>query len=433
MGRPDDGACEAAADDSTTGLADRLWRATRLADLWPRPRRREESATAVTALVWLTRAAGFALVGILIFAPSTNDADLTVLSICYAVIGLALVIWSILDLALFAKGHGEGLLPWMWGVVAVAGGFGCPVSVGGPLVAFAMVGALSAGSATSLTTGWTVTGAGILAIETSAVIYNPDPGNLLGYPLLMIVALQIGRNRRGYRIQVRQSAELLDRHRQLQQQQRRANVLDERARIAREIHDVLAHSLGALGIQIQAAKAVLTDNGDISQAIELLTTAQTMAAQGLTETRRAIHTLRTDVQPLDAELASLADAHTRHHDQPVAYQVTGSPHHLSPEASVGLLRIAQEALVNAAKHAPHQPITVLLDYHHPGLRLTITNPLPDHPAAPPRMATADGGYGLTGMRERLLLLGGTLTTGATDGTWTVAAELPDVPHPELQG
>jgi signal transduction histidine kinase len=88
----------------------------------------------------------------------------------------------------------------------------------------------------------------------------------------------------------------------LQAEQRRADLLDERARIAREIHDVLAHSLGALGIQIQAARSVLHKDAD--QASDLLAAAQQMAAEGLVETRRAVQALRTDTLPIDEELAT---------------------------------------------------------------------------------------------------------------------------------
>ena len=76
-----------------------------------------------------------------------------------------------------------------------------------------------------------------------------------------MISPPLGRNRRAYRVQAEQAAALVEQYERVRTEQRRADVLDERARIAREIHDVLAHSLGALGIQIQAAKAVLTDTG----------------------------------------------------------------------------------------------------------------------------------------------------------------------------
>jgi signal transduction histidine kinase len=99
---------------------------------------------------------------------------------------------------------------------------------------------------------------------------------------------------------------------------------------------------------------------------------------------------------------------------------------LPPEATVTLLRIAQESLVNAAKHAAGQPVAVCLDYAEPDVRLTISNDLPPGSAAAdrPGVQTVNGGYGLTGMEERLRLLDGTLQAGRRDDQWIVTAELP---------
>jgi signal transduction histidine kinase len=194
---------------------------------------------------------------------------------------------------------------------------------------------------------------------------------------------------------------------------------------------VLAHSLGALGIQIQAAKAVLTDQGDLDRAVEVLTTAQRMASEGLVETRRAVHALRVDTLPLDQELARTVETHAQRYRVPVAFETGGGPRPLRPDATVALLRTAQEALINAAKHAPGQPVTVRLDYSGPEsgapeVRLIVANELAPGAAPGPRSSGGgiDGGYGLTGMRERLLLLDGTLAAGPEAGRWTVTARLP---------
>ena len=146
---------------------------------------------------------------------------------------------------------------------------------------------------------------------------------MAGDPLLIAVCAMFGLQRRSYRVQAEQSAALLAQHERLRAEQRRADVLDERARIAREIHDVLAHSLGALGIQIQAAKAMLTDHGDVDRAVEALATAQRMAADGLTETRRAVHALRVDTLPLGEELAAVADTHRQRYHVPVTLETSG--------------------------------------------------------------------------------------------------------------
>jgi signal transduction histidine kinase len=200
-------------------------------------------------------------------------------------------------------------------------------------------------------------------------------------------------------------------------------VLDERTRIAREIHDVLAHSLGALGIQIQAAKAILTDSGNVDGAVKALTTAQRMAAEGLTETRRAVHALRVDTLPLGEELAAVVDTHRQRYHVPVTLETSGIARTLPPDAALALLRTAQEAMVNAAKHAPCQRVAVSLDYGENDVRLNVANGL-DGAAASVRQPGSTGGYGLTGMRERLRLLNGTLLAGPRENEWAVTAELP---------
>ena len=198
---------------------------------------------------------------------------------------------------------------------------------------------------------------------------------MAGDPLLIAVCTMFGLQRRAYRVQAEQSAALLAQHERLRAEQRRADVLDERTRIAREIHDVLAHSLGALGIQIQAAKAMLTDRGDIDRAVDALATAQRMAADGLTETRRAVHALRVDTLPLGEELAALAATHRQRYHVPVTLETSGEARALPPDATLALLRTAQEAMTNAAKHAPGQRVAVRLDYGDHDVRLSVVNGL----------------------------------------------------------
>ena len=251
----------------------------------------------------------------------------------------------------------------------------------------------------------------------------------------MVAGLIIGRNRGAYRIQAEQAAVLLAQREELQAEQRRADLLDERARIAREIHDVLAHSLGALGIQIQAARAVLADHRDIDRADEILAAAQRMAAEGLVETRRAVHALRAGTLPLDEELARVSDTYAQRYHVAATSMSAVSPAPLPPDATIALLRIAQESLVNAAKHAAGQSVAVRLDYSDADVRLTVRNDLAPgrRPGRRDRLSTVNGGYGLTGMRERLRLLNGTLQAGRRDNQWVVTAELPPRPSPGTAG
>ena len=271
--------------------------------------------------------------------------------------------------------------------------------------------------------------AGAFALEVGGLVFNQGIGTLVGFPLLLLVGSLVGRNRASYRVQAEQSAALLAQHEQLRAEQRRADVLDERARIAREIHDVLAHSLGALSIQIQTARALFTDLDDPDRGLEALATAQRMAADGLTETRRAVLALRKDTLPLPAELARAAAEHAEVHRVTVHCDTDGGQRSVPPDVTVALLRTARESLVNAAKHAPGQSIDVRLGYAGDRVRMTIANALADGVAASgappaPALRTVDGGYGLTGMHERLRLLRGTLDAGIRGGEWIVTAELP---------
>ena len=378
---------------------------------------------------WLARALGFAWLGVLAFllAPPPGTAATVVQVVGYCLLGAALLAWALIEARPAVARRHAWARTVIRGVIAVATGFACGAGYGGSaMVAFGFVAAMMAGSADSLAAALAVTGAGILAIEVSGLALGAGYGVLLGLPSIVLAGLVIGRNWGGYRIQAEQAAMLLAQRDELQAEHRRGDLLDERARIAREIHDVLAHSLGALGIQIQAARAVLADHRDIDRADEILAAAQRMAAEGLVETRRAVHALRADTLPLDEELARVSDTYAQRYHVAASFDVGGSPAPLPPDATVALLRVAQESLVNAAKHAAGQGVEVRLDYSDADVRLTVRNGLPPGTgtASGPGMSTVNGGYGLTGMRERLRLLNGTLQAGRRDSQWIVTAELP---------
>jgi signal transduction histidine kinase len=386
---------------------------------------RRDTNQMTTRAYWLIRYSGFAVVGIaaLVNPPHQPHQQLfrAIQIGCFAAAGLALLGWLVVDEVRRYRRRG---LPIALGVLAVAAGLAGVTSGGGQsLVAFAAVATVAAGAETEWPQAIAVTVAGILPIWIVGPIVGSSLGTLVGYPLLIAATLSFGRNRRSYRVQAEQAAALLEQYERVRAEQRRADVLDERTRIAREIHDVLAHSLGALGIQIQAAKAVLTDQGDIDRAVEVLSTAQRMAADGLTETRRAVHALRVDSLLLGDELTGVVETHRQRHQVPVSFETVGAARLLPPDASLALLRTVQEALVNAAKHAPGEPIEVRLDYGQGDVRLTVVNHLNGAQAVTPGPSSA-GGYGLTGMRERLRLLNGTLLAGPRDAEWAVTAELP---------
>ncbi len=386
---------------------------------------------------WTARILGFAWITVLAFvvAPPHGTLNMAVQIAGFCLAGLAMAAWTLMDLHPAAARYRERALAVTLGVLAVASGIAATAGGGGTvLVIFAAVAAMVAGAEVSLTAALAVTGSSILAIEVSGLVFNNSYGGLLGLPAIVVGGLVVGRNRGAYRIAAEQAKALLTQRERLEAEQRRADLLEERARIAREIHDVLAHSLGALGIQIQAARAVLTDHADVDKAGEILAAAQKMAAEGLVETRRAVYALRSDTRPLNEELAVVSETYAQRYNVKVGFEVGGVPGPLPPDATLALLRIAQEALVNAAKHAPGQPVAVRLDFTGVVVRLTVRNDLDplDPVSGPAAVSTVDGGYGLTGMRERLRLLNGTLEAGRRDGQWVVTAVLPR-PQPENIG
>jgi signal transduction histidine kinase len=383
---------------------------------------------------WVARALGFAWIGLFTFliAPPHGSLAWTVQIAGYSLAAAGFVGWSLSDLDNAAARYPAWLRPIALGAIVVGTGFASSAGHGGTvLVIFTFVAVMMAGADIDLTPAIAVTAAGILAIDVSGLIFGASYGVLIGFPAFVVGGLVVGRNRFGYRIQAEQAAVLLAQRERLETEQRRADLLDERTRIAREIHDVLAHSLGALGIQIQAARAVMTREGDVDRASELLGVAQQMAAEGLEETRRAIHALRADTLPLSEELAGVTNTYAQRYRVAVSFDTSGVPAPLPPDATIALLRVAQEALVNATKHAAGQRVAVCLDFGDAGVRLTVRNDLAPGTAVGTEtgVGTVNGGYGLTGMRERLRLLNGTLEAGQRDGQWIVAAELPR-PDPE---
>jgi signal transduction histidine kinase len=227
------------------------------------------------------------------------------------------------------------------------------------------------------------------------------------------VLTAFGLNRRQYEIQAQQTEQLLEQTRLARSEHARAAALEERGRIARDLHDVLAHSLGALSVQLELAEALLDERGDTAGALKHVRRSRRLAVQGLTEARNAVAALRADeVADLPQALAALAEQHEADHGAAVRLSVEGTARPLDSGVTVALLNAAREALTNAAKHAPGQP--VVLCYQN-GVRLTVRN----------KGATVGEGFGLAGMRERLALVGGTLTAGPDGDDWLVIAEVPD--------
>ncbi len=201
----------------------------------------------------------------------------------------------------------------------------------------------------------------------------------------------------------------------------RRALLEERARIARELHDVVAHHMSVIAIQAEAAPY---RPGELDQS---LATIRANALEGLDELRRVLGVLRAEgpegeagPQPTLDRLDDLV-ANVRGAGLAVTAAVTGAPRRLPPGMELSAYRIVQEALSNAMRHAPGSDVRVEVAYLPASLELRVVN-------GPPRArpVRSDGpGHGVLGMRERAAMLGGELAAGSRpDGGYAVAAVLP---------
>ncbi|WP_396447049.1 sensor histidine kinase [Actinomadura sp.] len=197
-------------------------------------------------------------------------------------------------------------------------------------------------------------------------------------------------------------------------------VLAERSHIAREIHDILAHSLSAQLVHLEGARLLLSRDGDRLQALDRVERARNLARSGLEETRRALATLRGEIPEPREALAELAEEFYASTGRPCDVQVTGAPRELSPQAGLAVVRTAQEALTNVRKHAPGARAQVTLRYLPDRVELDVT----DTGGTESVIEVSGGGYGLVGMRERAELIDGTLVTGPDGAGFRVSLQVP---------
>lgn len=201
---------------------------------------------------------------------------------------------------------------------------------------------------------------------------------------------------------------------------------DERRRIAREVHDVIAHSLSVTLLHLTGARRALQEDRDVDDAVDALEDAEKLGREAMADIRRTVGLL--DVAPMRIapepgidDIARLTDDFARA-GLTVALRTAGSTTRVSPAVGLALYRIAQESLANVAKHAPESRSTVTLAVVGDRAELSITNELPVAvSASSPR---APDGRGVRGMRQRVELLGGVIDIGPTREGWAVHAEVP---------
>jgi signal transduction histidine kinase len=225
-----------------------------------------------------------------------------------------------------------------------------------------------------------------------------------------------------------QAQELLDEGERTRLARNEAAALDERGRIARELHDVLAHSLSALSVELEGARLLALDRDVDADVIAAIGRAHRHAAAGLDEARAAIKALRGDMVPGPDKLEGLLED-MRASGIDCTLEIRGEERRLPSEAALAVFRTAQEALTNVRKHAEEaERVEIRLEYDTDGVQLIVTDSAGD--GAEPRvpqpaaLAGAGAGYGVSGMRERAELIGGRLLAGPTEDGFRVELWVP---------
>jgi signal transduction histidine kinase len=249
-------------------------------------------------------------------------------------------------------------------------------------------------------------------VATSIVVEEPG-GQISGLLFSIIPWFLFIRLMRQLRSGRDRAEALVEELRESREESARAAAIAERARLARDMHDVLAHSLSALALQLEGARLLARDRGTDEEVVAAIERAHHLAGSGLGEARQAISALRGDEMP---GLDTLAD---RFGDR-VALSVSGEPRELASETRLALYRTAQEALTNVSRHSAADHVELSLAYEPEGTRLVVADSGP----AVDGGASVGGGYGLTGMRERAELLGGRLSAGPTGDGFKVELWLP---------
>ena len=314
-------------------------------------------------------------------------------------------------------------------VMALAGGALAGLSPNSPAVIVGCMVAITSGAALAPGISLGITAGTVAAFLAAGLAVGAHTGYVIGYSFAFAGVWIVGLTRREYRVRAEQAEQMLAESNRAREAETHAAALAERARIAREIHDVLAHSLAAVSVNLQAAEGLLVagtlpeGNPELAKAIDCIGRAGTLTREGLAAARRAILALREDAAPLPDQLSSLVGEYRDVGDVAVQFSVSGEPRPLTTEASLAAYRTAQEALTNARKHAPGQPVTLCLGFEPGQITVRVVNPLP--PEGTRGALAGDGaGYGLTGLRERAGLAGGELEAGPAGGNWQVSLRMP---------
>lgn len=328
----------------------------------------------------------------------------------WALAGLALLGWLVRE---FMPTASRWFVVTCLVALAAASVVTISTSVLGYIAGIVCLAALIATPRWPLALGLSAAGGSAVVVGVGTLVLRADVPTTLGAFIGLIVAILVGISRRQARTSVARERALLE-------ERARAAALAERSRIARDIHDVLAHSLGGLVLQLDAIDALL-DSGKTDEAHARVTAARGLAASGLDEARRAVDALRDP--ETSADLAGgIEDLVVTHRSlgASASLTVTGLPGELSPDAAGALRRAAQEVLSNARRHAPGSATALVLAWTPNEATLTATTPL----ASGAPSSGAGGGRGLPGLRERVEAAHGSADWSVRDGSFVVTARVP---------
>ena len=358
----------------------------------------------------LLNLAGVAVVAASVLQGGPRPAD-AVLAV------LALVAWAAWTLVPAGRPRDLALLIGA-PVAAAAAGLGATPLIAPALAALVVAGADLTHSPRAVTL---FTGATALAVAVSASAHGMRLTDLLSLLAALAFGALGGISRRQRRVAEVRDEELRVRTLAAERETQRAELLEARSAAARDVHDVLAHSLGGLVLQLDAIEALL-EHGRVEEARVRAADARRLAGEGLSEARRAVAALRDPDAAAPAAVPDDALERLLQEHRALGGVVEASgdltltgPDPAHREALVAALR---EALVNARRHAPGAGVRVRVDRTARAMVLRVENALPASPAPSP-----GGGHGLLGMRERFAALGDGSAASARieDGRFVVEA------------
>lgn len=202
--------------------------------------------------------------------------------------------------------------------------------------------------------------------------------------------------------------------------QARAAAVEERSRIARELHDVLAHSLSGLALQLEGARRLAATQQTTDELRAVIDRSASLAKEGLVEARGAVGALRDDDLLTVTRLPLLVEHYRTDLGVPVDLDVEGAERTLPADVSLTLYRVAGEALTNVVRHAPGAAVHVRLRWGPDEVGLRVTNGAASGPARP----GPSSGWGLIGVRERVGRVGGRVTAGPDGAGWSLDVTVP---------